>query len=123
VFTLGYLSDADYYRILDAAWALVMPTLAEGGGSFPVLEAIEQGIPVLSSNIPVMREMAERWNARLLWFDPRDPSDIAARLDALHSGYEGHLSTAREQVPRLLNRTWEDVALEYARTMGLELRS
>ncbi|HEY4329636.1 MAG TPA: hypothetical protein VGN88_07860, partial [Phycisphaerae bacterium] len=37
--TLGYVSDPTYYGILNRAWALIMPTLGEGGGSFPVAEA------------------------------------------------------------------------------------
>jgi glycosyltransferase involved in cell wall biosynthesis len=123
LFTLGYVSDADYYAILDGAWALAMPTLAEGGGSFPVMEAMEQGIPVLSSDIPVMREMGERWNGRLIWFDARSPSDIAAKLSLLESGYEEHRRLARAQVSQLLQRSWDDVAREYANIMGLEPRA
>lgn len=120
VFGLGYVDDADYYAILDGAWALVMPTLAEGGGSFPVLEAMEAGIPVLASDIPVMREMGRRWNANPIWFNPHDPSDLRDKLAALHGGYERHRAEAAAQVPNLTRRSWEQVAREYARVMGLD---
>ncbi|HET8567523.1 MAG TPA: glycosyltransferase [Candidatus Limnocylindria bacterium] len=123
LFTLGYLEDSDYYALLEGAWALVIPTLDEGGGSFPVLEATERGIPVLSSDIPVMREMAERWNVRPIWFDARDATDLARKLAELEGGYDEHRQAAREQAPRLLQRSWDDVALEYATVMELNVRA
>ena len=123
LFALGYVDDRDYYAILDRAWALAVPTLAEGGGSFPVLEAMEKGIPVLSSDIPVMREMGERWNARLLWFDARKPSNLAVKLGELEHGYDEHRRLAQAQVPYLLQRPWEQVALEYASIMRLPGRA
>ena len=123
LFMLGYVEDRDYYAILEGAWALVMPTLAEGGGSFPVLEAMESGIPVLSSNIPVMREMAEWSHGDLMWFDPRDPADLARQLAELEAGYPEHRARAQRQVKSLAARSWDDVARDYARLMGLELRA
>jgi glycosyltransferase involved in cell wall biosynthesis len=122
VFALGYVDDADYYEILDGAWALAMPTLAEGGGSFPVLEAMERGIPCVVSDIPVLREMGERWRMSPTWCDARDPRDVAAKLAALEGDYAGHLARARAQVPGLLQRGWEDVAREYALEAGIRLR-
>lgn len=57
-----------------------MPTLAEGGGSFPVREAVERGIPAVVSDIPVLREMIERLGGEVLWFDPHSPESLAASL-------------------------------------------
>lgn len=118
-FALGYLDDGDYDAVLDGAWAMVIPTLAEGGGSFPALEAMERGIPVLSSDIPVMREMSVRWSGRLIWFDARRPSDLAAKLALLETGYESQRRIAQQQAPLLLPRSWDDVAREYADVMGI----
>jgi glycosyltransferase involved in cell wall biosynthesis len=116
---VGYVSDPDYYRILDAAWALVMPTLAEGGGSFPVWEAMERGVPAVVSDIPVMREMVERSGGEVLWFDPREPGSLARALDELEGGYERHRARALAQVSTMRSRTWKDVASDYGRIMGL----
>ena len=119
VFPVGYVTDADYYRILDGAWALVMPTLAEGGGSFPVWEALERGIPAVVSDIPVLREMMERAGGEVLWFDPADPADLARALAELEAGYERYRDRAVAQRDRLVRRTWRDVAAEYAALLGL----
>jgi glycosyltransferase involved in cell wall biosynthesis len=113
VFALGYVDDPAYYGLLDRAWALVVPTLAEGGGSFPVMEAMHAGIPVLASDIPVMREMAGRMGGELLWFDPRSPAELARRLEELEAGHAALAERARAQVSRLRTRSWGEVARDY----------
>jgi glycosyltransferase involved in cell wall biosynthesis len=110
---LGYVPDDAYYALLDRAWALVMPTLAEGGGSFPVFEALVRGIPVVCSDIPVMREQMHRLNAHVLWFDPADPTTLANALTNLETNYAKHKSRATSQIQSLCRRTWSDVADDY----------
>ncbi len=50
---LNYLPDAEVLPAIGHATALVMPSFAEGGGSYPVEEALTLGVPVLCSDIPV----------------------------------------------------------------------
>jgi glycosyltransferase involved in cell wall biosynthesis len=119
LFAVGYVDDASYYQILASAWALVMPTLAEGGGSFPVWEAMERGIPAVVSDIPVMREMVERAGGQVLWFDPYDPASLSRVLADLEENYAAYLRRAKEQTRTMRPRTWHDVAGDYARLMGL----
>jgi glycosyltransferase involved in cell wall biosynthesis len=110
---LGYVPDEHYYALLDRAWALVMPTLAEGGGSFPVFEALVRGIPVVCSDIPVMREQMHRLNAHVLWFNPAEPTTLAAALADLDRDYPAHKSRATAQIQTLCRRTWSQVADDY----------
>ena len=95
LFGLGYLADPVYYSLLESAWALVMPTLAEGGGSFPVAEAMQTGIPVIASDIPVMREWVDRMAGRILWFDPSSPDALAATLAELDRSYPTYKTDRR----------------------------
>jgi glycosyltransferase involved in cell wall biosynthesis len=53
---LGRVPDADLAALLHGAAALVMPSRAEGFG-LPVLEAMAAGVPVLSSDVPALREV------------------------------------------------------------------
>ncbi len=80
---------------LDALYALadclVLPTLHEGFG-LPVLEAMARSLPVACSGIPALREVA---GDAALYFDPRDPTQIAARI--------GELLTDDELTARLRN--------------------
>lgn len=119
LFGLGYVGDPTYYALLDEAWGLVMPTLAEGGGSFPVMEAMYRGLPVIASDIPVLREMAERMEGEPIWFDPRSAADLARKLGDLEQHYDEYQAAAREQAGRLRRRTWNDVSRDYGDLIGL----
>jgi glycosyltransferase involved in cell wall biosynthesis len=119
LFGLGYLADPAYYSLLGSAWALVMPTLAEGGGSFPVAEAMQTGIPVIASDIPVMREWVDRMAGRILWFDPSSPDALATTLAELDRNYPTYKKVAVEQIRTMTSRSWADVAADYAAFMGI----
>ncbi|WP_114971909.1 glycosyltransferase family 4 protein [Rhodoferax ferrireducens] len=75
VFT-GFLEDADLSLLLGGALALAYPSLYEGFG-LPVLEAMSQGVPVLTSNTGATQEISG--GAALLV----DATDVLAIKDAL----------------------------------------
>lgn len=70
-----------------AAWfsrasVLAMPTLGEGFG-FPVIEAMAAGVPLLLSDIPVMREVAGR---AAVYLPPDDAAAWRRAIDSLLCG-------------------------------------
>lgn len=111
-FALGYVDDADASALIANAAALIMPSLAEGGGSFPVEEALSMGVPVLCSDIPVMREHLMQRSAKIAWFDPECPASILAALNTFFDNYEDYKESALRGMkdPR---PTWDDVAAQY----------
>lgn len=113
VIGLGYVDDGSYQSLLRSAWAVVMPTLSEGGGSFPVAEAVHVGVPTLVSDVPVLREQVARMGAEVMWFDPTDPSDLAGRLCELETSYTSRKQMAVNQAQRIQRRSWAEVAAEY----------
>jgi len=109
---LGYISDDRYFAILKNCHALVMPTLAEGGGSFPVAEAVQARIPVICSDIPVMREAMDVYGGSPLWFDPDDPQALAIALEDLDKNYTTWQQVA-QSCETVSSRSWADVARDY----------
>jgi glycosyltransferase involved in cell wall biosynthesis len=116
VVPVGFVSDEVYLGLLDHAAALVMPSLAEGG-SFPVAEAISRGVPVICSDIPVMREHLQRMGAEVLWFNPRDPADLARALTQLEGDYQRYKMRAVDQIAGLRPRSWSDIAADHWRLL------
>ncbi len=110
---LGYVSNEQYYALLRRARCLIMPTLAEGGGSFPVWEAMTLGIPVICSDIPILREQMSLIRGRPTWFDPTDAATLAGALSEFEADYDRHRNAAIEQVGELNRRAWTDVANAY----------
>lgn len=73
---LGYVDDATLRTLFQRAKALVYPSLYEGFG-FPVLEAMTQGCPVITSRSSSLPEVAG--NAAI-YCDPLDTASIGAAM-------------------------------------------
>ncbi len=115
VFGLGHIKKELVARLIADAEALVMPTLGEGGGSFPVCEAIVAGTPVIASNLDVIEEQLERMRARATLFEPTSVDALVQALDRLAENPDSFHHLAREQVDKLRLRTWEEVARDFAK--------
>lgn len=72
----GYLEPEELNKLLRKSSAYICPSLSEGFG-IPGLNAMAVGLPVVASNIPVLREV---YDDAALYFDPADPKDIANKI-------------------------------------------
>jgi len=77
--TLGWIPDPDLEGLYAAAACFVFPSLAEGFGQ-PILEAMERGVPVASSNASSLPEVG---GDAVLYFDPLDVTAIADAVERL----------------------------------------
>lgn len=76
---LGYVPEPDLPALTAGATILVYPSLYEGFG-LPLAQALAAGVPVVTSNLSSMPEVAG--DAGLL-VDPRSPSEIASAIRRL----------------------------------------
>jgi glycosyltransferase involved in cell wall biosynthesis len=114
---LGFVPWDDLWRLYAGAEAFVFPSLMEGFG-FPVVEAMSQGTPVVTSRGTSTEELAQ--DAGVL-VDPHDPADIARGLERVLR--EPSLARElREAGPRrAAEYTWERTA-ELVRAAYEEIR-
>lgn len=76
---LDYIPDAEYQNLLSTCSIFAFPSLKEGFG-MPVLDAMQRGIPVLTSDRSSLPEIAG--NAAL-FVNPEDVTSIAQGLERL----------------------------------------
>ena len=108
------LSDHDLVMVNNACDFVICPTIFEGGGSGPALEAAALGKPVLCSDIPQLREMYDHREDLCIFFDPFDPNDIAEKIEYVVSNPKkaGEMAMrAKEWINS--NRSWDTAAKQY----------
>lgn len=105
---LNDCSDADLARHMAGARALLFPSLAEGYG-LPLVEALQSGIPVIASDVPVFREIggdipqfidanaSSDWIAAILDYAQDDSGSRAAQIERMNGfhapNWDDHFKT------------------------------
>ena len=108
VIHLGWILREQYLQLLHQATLLILPSFGEGFG-MPVLEAMLQGIPVVCSDLPVLREVGG--NAAQ-YVNPRDPEDIALGIKNVLENEMLQSEMVRKGKERARDYTWEKSAKE-----------
>lgn len=109
IIVLGYVEDEDLPHLYNGAEIFIYTSLYEGFG-LPMLESMACGTPVLTSNIPTLKEIAG--NSALL-VDPTDPKKIAEGICLI----EGNKSISSKLISSGLNNvknySWDKTSLLY----------
>ncbi len=79
IYFLGRVKDSELIQYYRNAVALIYPSLYEGFG-LPTIEAMSLGCPVLTSNIPSLKEVC---SDAAIYFNPYDIFDIKNKINAL----------------------------------------
>ncbi len=101
-----YVSERDKLALLSGATVLAYPSIYEGFG-FPVLEAFAAGVPVLTSNVSSLVEVA---GEAAVLVDPADVDAIAAALSELVADEDLRAVLSAAGVARASRFTWEATA-------------
>ncbi|MDA3038136.1 MAG: glycosyltransferase family 1 protein [Actinomycetota bacterium] len=107
---VGRVAETDLHALYAAASVFAFPSLAEGFG-LPVLEAMAQGTPVVTSAGTATEEVA---GGAAVLVDPHDPEAIAAGVRSILDD-DDLASRLRLAGPRrAAERTWASTAAGYA---------
>lgn len=100
----GHVPEDAIAELYRSAAAVVIPSRAEGFG-LPVLEGMACGVPVICSDLPVLREIAD---GVATFCDPSSPTAFAAAMSAaLHSGDSDRIQRGLD---RAANYNWKTAA-------------
>jgi glycosyltransferase involved in cell wall biosynthesis len=102
---LGHVTDNDFSGLLTGSKALVYASLYEGFG-LPILDAFNCGVPVVTSNISSMPEVAG--DAAVL-VNPGKVNEIADGIEKVLRGPKGYIEKGLERVKEF---SWEKNARE-----------
>jgi glycosyltransferase involved in cell wall biosynthesis len=105
IFT-GFVNDVELRDLYSAAHLYACPSFYEGFG-FTVLEAMACGAPVVCSSETSLPEVAG--NAAL-YFDPRNPDEMAGQLLRVFSDKATRASLISQGRQNLLRFNWEETA-------------
>ena len=101
-------SSDDIVTLYRNAVCLLFPTFYEGFG-LPAIEAMANGCPVVTSDIPVMREVC---GDAALYCNPNEPGEIADKVRMLAENLEIREQFSRRGLDRAAQFSWERCARE-----------
>lgn len=104
----GYVPDDDLAVMYQSAEAYVFPSLAEGFG-LPPLEAMAAGLPVVCSDIPVLREVC---GSAARYFDPHSAEDLAKVVGEVVSNAKVQHKLRQAGFERIKQFSWKKMAEE-----------
>lgn len=102
----GYVNEADLPLYYGAADLFVMPSLYEGFG-MPVIEAMASGTPIVLSDIPVFREVAQK---AAVFCSPKDSLELARTISGVLGAPERRQQLADAGRARAAEFSWERAA-------------
>lgn len=105
---LEFVPDEDLSLLYKNALCFVLPSLYEGFG-LPVLEAMTQGCPVITSNVS---SLPEAGGDAALYVDPEDVDDIAAKMQSLVKDEELRKTLIEKGYKQVKKFSWEKAARE-----------
>lgn len=114
VITLGHVGRQDLAALYSGAQVLVYTSLYEGFG-LPILEAMQIGCPVVTSNISSMPEVAG--DAAIL-IDPRVPAKIADGIEKVLSDRKKWIERGKKHIKQF---SWEKTAKQTLKVYKREL--
>ncbi len=105
---LDFVEDTELPYLYKNALCFVLPSLYEGFG-LPVLEAMKNGCPVLTSNVS---SLPEAGGEAALYFDPTNVNEIAEKINKVINNKDLREEMVKKGFLQVKKFSWEKTARE-----------
>lgn len=109
VLVLGTVDRQELASLYRNAFATVVPSLYEQG-SFPAIEALDCGCPVVVSGIPALREQFAGYGDAMPYLDPHDPASLPPILARIAADRQGFIAAQQAHFLETRSYTWTQAA-------------
>jgi len=116
LFMFNDLSDVELEYCYSHAKALVFPSFVEGFG-LPLVEAMQRGLPVMASDIPVFHEIGGEF---IGYFDLGEPASLARQV---RQSEDSGIFPAARQISGWSWLSWEDSARQLVKRIVRQVRT
>lgn len=117
---VGYVPEEDIPNLYQSTSVLVMPYDSATGSSGPAHQACEYGIPIVSADIPDLREMAIDEDMAVSFYKTGNTNDLADQLVSILSSPELQRRMAEHNYRAGLRMTMSAVIHNYLRWFELQ---
>ena len=119
----GYVAEEKIPELFGTASVLVMPYHSATGASGVAHLACQYGVPIISSDIPDFRSMAEDENLAINFCDLNRPQSMASEILRLLRDPQLQRDMAEQNFSAALRMTMPQVVRQYVRSFDLYQRS
>lgn len=116
---IGYVSEEDVGQMLQQSTVAVLPYTSSAGSSGIAHLACTYGVPILASDIPDFRRLADEEGLAIDFFPVGDTSELAAHLVALLQDRELQTEMALRNTSAALRMSMPEIIRQYLRTFEL----
>jgi len=115
----GYVAEAEIPQLFQSSTVAVLPYTSSAGSSGIAHLACTYGVPIIASDIPDFRSLAEEEGLAIDFFPPGDIGELARHLVQLLGNRERQAEMALENVSAALRMSMPKIIREYLRTFEL----
>jgi glycosyltransferase involved in cell wall biosynthesis len=116
---VGYVSEEDVSQLLQRSTVAVLPYTSSAGSSGIAHLACTYGVPIVASDIPDFRRLAEEEGLAIDFFPVGDVPQLAGHLVDLLQNRERQVEMALRNVSAALRMSMPEIIRQYLRTFEL----
>jgi glycosyltransferase involved in cell wall biosynthesis len=118
IFT-GYVAEEDIPQLFQSSSLAVLPYTSSAGSSGIAHLACTYGVPIVASDIPDFRRLADEEGLAIDFFPPGQIKELARHLTCLLKNRDRQIEMAMQNVSAALRMSMPEIIRQYLRTFEL----